>query len=93
MSNWQDRDDEDGEEEKDEEYENECKNTEDRIIFLIDARAEMFEKNRLGERAFENCLKVVLAVMKSKIITSEKSSIGLIFFGTVSVHSLFNLII
>jgi hypothetical protein len=42
----------------------------------------MFEKNKNNEINFQNCLKVALAVMKSKIISNEKSSIGLIFFGT-----------
>lgn len=43
----------------------------------------MFERNKSNEINFQNCLKVALAVMKSKIISNEKSSIGLIFFGTV----------
>ena len=46
-------------------------------------RSDMFETNNLGEVHIKNCMSVALAVMKSKIIASEKSSIGLIFFGTV----------
>ena len=71
---------------------------EDRIIFLIDARHAMFEKNRSGEVHIENCMKVALAVMKTKIIASEKSAVGVIFFGakiksdkTEGVHVLFPL--
>jgi hypothetical protein len=32
----------------------------------------------------KNSLKVALAVMKSKIISSEKDSVGIILFGVVS---------
>jgi hypothetical protein len=73
------------EREEEEEDEDDFKTAEDRIVFLIDARPDMFEKNRLGEVHFENCVKVALAIMKTKIIASEKSSIGIIFFGTVSL--------
>jgi hypothetical protein len=41
----------------------------------------MFEKNRSGEVHIVNCLRVTLEVMKAKIIASEKSAIGVIFFG------------
>ena len=84
MSNWKEYDGE--EEEEDEDDENDYKSAEDRIIFLIDARSDMFEKNNLGEVHFQNCVKVALAVMKSKIVASDKSSIGIIFFGTVSIQ-------
>jgi uncharacterized protein YegL len=81
MSSWKD-DGEEGEEEE-EDFENDYKTAEDRIIFLIDVRSHMFEKNKLNEVHFNNCIKVVLAVMKTKIVASDKSSIGVIFFGTV----------
>lgn len=85
MSSWKENsDDEDDDED---ENENDYKTAEDRIIFLIDARSHMFEKNALGEIHFENCVKVALAVMKSKIVASDKSSIGIIFFGTVRTHT------
>ena len=55
----------------------------DRIIFLIDGRAAMSEKNANGETHLQNSLTISLAVMKSKIIASgENASIGLAFFGT-----------
>lgn len=79
MSSWKD----DAEDDDDEENEDDYKSSEDRIIFLIDARSNMFEKNKTGEIHFENCVKMALAVMKSKIVASDKSSIGIIFFGTV----------
>lgn len=81
MSSWKD-DGEEGEEEE-EDFENDYKTAEDRIMFLIDVRSHMFEKNKLNEVHFDNCIKVVLAVMKTKIVASDKSSIGVIFFGTV----------
>lgn len=74
--------DQEGDEEEDD-NENDYKSSEDRIIFLIDARSDMFEKNSKGEVHFENCVKVALAVMKTKIVASDKSSVGIIFFGTV----------
>lgn len=91
MSSWKENDGEE-EDEEDEENENDYKSAEDRIIFLIDARSNMFEKNSLGEVLFENCVQVALAVMKSKIVASDNSSISVIFFGTVSIfNSLFRI--
>ena len=88
MSSWKDGEGEHEEEDEDDDNENDYRSAEDRIIFLIDARSDMFEKNSLGEVHFENCVKVALAVMKSKIVASDKSSIGIIFFGTVSHTSI-----
>ena len=85
MSSW--KENSDGEDDDEEENENDYKTAEDRIIFLIDARSNMFEKNARGEIHFENCVKVALAVMKTKIVASDKSSIGIIFFGTVRTHA------
>jgi hypothetical protein len=42
----------------------------------------MFQHNSKGEINFKNCLSVVLAVMKSKIIANDKAAVGLTFFGT-----------
>lgn len=81
MSSWKD-DGEEGEEDE-EDFESDYKTAEDRIILLIDVRSHMFEKNKLNEIHFNNCIKVVLAVMKTKIVASDKSSVGVIFFGTV----------
>lgn len=54
----------------------------DRIIFLIDARTSMHEKNLKGESHLLNGLKVALEVMKTKIIAQDNSSVGVTFFGT-----------
>ena len=69
-------------EDETENLEQDFKTSEDRCIFLIDARKAMFEKNRSGEIHIINSMKVALEVMKTKIISSEKSSIAVIFFGT-----------
>ena len=55
---------------------------EDQIIFLIDARENMSTKNSRGEVHMINSLRVAFAVMKSKIIASANTSVGIIFFGT-----------
>jgi ATP-dependent DNA helicase 2 subunit 1 len=79
MSFWE-KNEED--EENLEEEEEEFKNVDDRIIFLVDARAAMSDKNSKGESHLLNCLKVALEVMKTKIIAQDNSSIGITFFGT-----------
>ena len=75
---------EDGDEGDDEDY----KTGVDKLIFLIDARVSMISnKFSSGECHLINSLKIALSVMKSKIIASENSSIGITFFGTVSFFS------
>lgn len=81
MSSW--NKDEDEEEEEGDDEESELKTKQDRIIFLIDAREAMITPNATGEPILVNCLKLVLAVMKSKIISNDSSAMGLTFFGTV----------
>lgn len=80
MSSW--NKDEDEEEEEGDDEESELKTKQDRIIFLIDAREAMITPNATGEPILVNCLKLVLAVMKSKIISNDSSAMGLTFFGT-----------
>ncbi len=46
---------------------------------------EMFSKICLLKAHIVNSLKVALSVMKSKIIATEKSCIGVILFGAVRV--------
>ncbi len=79
MSFWEKSEDE---EENQEDEEEEFKNVNDRIIFLIDARSSMLEKNLKSESHLINCLKVALEVMKTKIIAQDNSSVGVTFFGT-----------
>jgi ATP-dependent DNA helicase 2 subunit 1 len=79
MSFWEKTEEE---EEENQDEEDEFKNVNDRIIFLIDARNSMSEKNQKGETHMLNCLKVALEVMKTKIIAQDNSSVGITFFGT-----------
>ena len=76
--------DDERDEQSDDEVTNSFKNAYDRLIFLIDA-------NMFNSKAYNSCtsrnylldsLNVVLKVMKSKIISDEKSSLGLIFYGS-----------
>lgn len=72
---------EEGEEGGGDEEDDPYKSVNDHILFLIDAREDMHSKNKSGETHFLNSLKVALAVMKSKIISSDKDSVGIILFG------------
>jgi hypothetical protein len=56
----------------------------DHIIFLIDARRDMVRRNSKGEVMIINILKLLLHVLKSKIVESDKSCVGAMFFGAVS---------
>ena len=62
-------------EETEEEDESEGSPGHDHIVFLVDARASM-RPHLLA------CLQLALQVAKAKIIASDHSSIGVIFFGT-----------
>lgn len=88
MSNWswgdgagEGEDIEDGEEEN-------FKTLNDCIVFLVDARQPMLQVNSKGETHLLNCLKVLLAVMKSKIVSNSSALIGLTFFGTAEKESI-----
>lgn len=72
----------DNEEDVDEDEEEEFKNSNDRIVFLVDAREGMFQTNAKGQTQFINCLRVALEVMKTKIVAQDSSSLGITFFGT-----------
>ena len=55
----------------------------DGLIFLIDVTKPMFEKSPdTEENFFEICLKCVHNVLMSKIVSSDKDVVGVIFFGT-----------
>eukprot|EP01039_Chlorochromonas_danica_P004691 gene4691-5138_t len=79
-SNAENDDGADGNQE--DEGEEEFRNSIDRIIFLVDAREEMFQLNAHGEPQLINCLKVALEVMKTKVIAQDASSLGIAFFGS-----------
>lgn len=87
MSGWADR--QGGEEDVDEEeaLEDEFRSVEDHVLFLIDARPAMFEKSDKGEAFIVNCLRVAQNVMKTKIVASDRSCVGVVLFGPVSVDS------
>ena len=79
-SHWAGHEEEEGEDEDDLEY----KSFDDHIIFLIDSRKEMLRQNSRGEVILVNVLKLLLCVLKSKIVESDKSCVGAVCFGTVS---------
>ena len=55
----------------------------DGLIFLIDVTKPMFQKSRdTDEFFFEICLKCIHNVLMSKIVSSDKDVVGVIFFGT-----------
>ena len=76
--------DDERDEQSDDEVTNSFKNAYDRLIFLIDAN--MFNTKAYSSYTPRNylldSLNVVLKVLKSKIISDEKSSLGLIFYGS-----------
>ena len=77
MSHWEDENEEEDEQE-------DMNSNDDHIIFLIDSRKAMYEKNSDGEIIIVNILKSLLSCLKSKIIASDKTCIGAICFGCVS---------
>lgn len=80
MSHWEEENEEDDED-------SEMKSNDDHIIFLIDCRKAMYAKNSKGEIIIINVLKMLLSVLKSKIIASDKTCIGAICFGCVSIST------
>ncbi len=76
--------DDERDDQSDDEVTNSFKNAYDRLIFLIDAN--MFNTKAYSLYTSRNylldSLNVVLKVLKSKIISDEKSSLGLIFYGS-----------
>lgn len=81
---WKDReeggDGEDGGVPEEEEFEQVV--GDERIMFLMDARRPMLELNDNGVCHLKDSLLVVLALMKSKITSNERSYLGLTFFGS-----------
>lgn len=82
---WQrgedDEDDEGGAGKDEDEEMLEQRQGDDRIIFLIDAREEMLEKNEAGESHIRDALLVAVTVLKTKIASQEKCFVGVTFFG------------
>ena len=90
MSHWGDRQGEEGEENDEEGLEDEFRSTEDHVLFLIDARPAMFAKTDAEEAYVVNCLRVAQNVMKTKIVASERSRVGVILFGAVGAVVLYS---
>eukprot|EP01038_Epipyxis_sp_PR26KG_P011189 gene11189-15009_t len=93
------KDVEEDEDEENEDNVDDYKLPSDRIVFLVDARYAM-QENIAGDISkptyLNNCLSFALAVMKAKIVSSSKESIGITFFGTRemdSVESMRNLFV
>lgn len=83
MSSWADRSAEEAEEEEDG-VEADFRSADDHVLFLVDARPAMFSRSDCGEAFIVNCLRVAQSVMKSKIVASDRSTVGVILFGAVS---------
>ena len=55
----------------------------DSIIFLVDCTKSMFAKqDEKDETLFQECMSAILSVYQSKIYSSDKDFLGLVFFGT-----------
>ncbi|XP_067830718.1 X-ray repair cross-complementing protein 6 isoform X2 [Heptranchias perlo] len=80
-SHYQNEDEEDQEEA--EENEADSKNAgRDSLIFLIDASEAMFEVNSEDLSAFDMTIQCVRSVYTSKIISSHRDLLAVVFFGT-----------
>lgn len=64
------------------------KTVDDRIIFLIDVRANMFISLGNQEAFLHNIFRFILETLKSLIISNENSSIGILLFGISSINNL-----
>lgn len=88
MSGWGDRRDPEEEEGEEDALDEEYRSAEDHVLFLIDSRPSMFARSASGEAWIVNCLRVAQSVMKSKVVSSEKSCVGIFLFGAVRVATL-----
>ncbi|CAI5659503.1 unnamed protein product [Oreochromis niloticus] len=87
MAEWNayyQNEDEEGEEEEGEHSGRDYKITgRDSLVFLVDASKEMFIKGEDGEPSnFDMTMQVVRTVYTSKIISSDKDLVALVFYGT-----------
>mmetsp|Transcript_35708 Transcript_35708/g.45070 ORF Transcript_35708/g.45070 Transcript_35708/m.45070 type:complete len:97 (-) Transcript_35708:1755-2045(-) len=60
----------------------EHKTANDHVIVLIDARAKMFIKNDDGETPFSLAMQLAHQLLKMKVISSDKNTVGITLFGT-----------
>ncbi|XP_078388137.1 X-ray repair cross-complementing protein 6 [Cetorhinus maximus] len=85
MSDWQSHfhnQDEEDQEETEENEEDIRYLGRDSLIFLIDASEAMFEMNEEDTSAFDMTVQCVHRVYTSKIISSERDLLAVVFFGT-----------
>ncbi|KAM3860056.1 X-ray repair cross-complementing protein 6 [Diretmus argenteus] len=87
MADWKDfhqNEEEEGEQEEGDEEGGDYKITgRDSLVFLIDASKEMFIKGEDGEPSnFDMTMQCVRSVYTSKIISSHKDLVALVFYGT-----------
>ncbi|XP_062859201.1 X-ray repair cross-complementing protein 6 [Trichomycterus rosablanca] len=87
MADWSDYrndDDDDVEQEVGEESAGEYKSSgRDSLVFLVDASKEMFIKGEDGEPSnFDMTMQCVRSVYTSKIISSDRDLVALVFYGT-----------
>eukprot|EP01042_Synura_sphagnicola_P010521 gene10521-13498_t len=75
MSIWE-RENEEENDENEADEDEEFRSQTDRMVFLIDARADMLETNSKGETHLQNCLAVALEAITTKIISQDASTIG-----------------
>jgi len=54
----------------------------DHIMFLVDVRAPMLERNAAGRTHIEDTIGVIIHIMKQKTTARDNSAIGIIFLGT-----------
>lgn len=84
-SSWTGDEDEDQDESN---LDDEFRSFDDNLIFLIDARLDMFRKHSNYDTTYMvNSLRVVHATMKAKIIATDRDSIGVFLFGTGQKNS------
>ncbi|MCJ8738521.1 hypothetical protein PDJAM_G00036500 [Pangasius djambal] len=86
MADWSDyrNDDDEVEQEEGEEPAEEYKSSgRDSLVFLVDASKEMFVKGEDGEPSnFDMTMQCVRSVYTSKIISSDRDLVALVFYGT-----------
>jgi len=87
MSYWGDEDNDDAWGDSDEKLllsgGDEFKTANDHVIVLVDCRANMFSKNEDGETHFSLAMQLAHQLLKMKVISSDKSTVGITLFGTV----------
>ncbi|KAJ8263927.1 hypothetical protein GJAV_G00143160 [Gymnothorax javanicus] len=87
MAGWNEyyrnEDDEEGEEEGEEDKVDYKYSGRDSLVFLVDASSEMFIKGEDGEPTnFDMTMECVRSVYTSKIISSDRDLVALVFYGT-----------